>query len=76
MSGSRVAFTVGCVTTPAPAFRTPRFQDALDALLAPARWGAADPSEVLATAARVLDGDADSWLSAGADVATEVPLGA
>jgi len=50
------------VTSPSPAFRTSRFQDALDALLAAARWGAADPPEVLATAARVLDGDPDSWL--------------
>ena len=58
MSEPRAASRVGFVTTPAPAFRTPRFQDALDALLAAARWGAADPSEVLATAARVLDGDA------------------
>ena len=50
------------MTSPSPAFRTSRFQDALDALLAAARWGAADPPEVLATAARVLDGDPDSWL--------------
>ena len=62
MSAARVASRVVYVTTPAPAFRTSRFQDALDALLAAARWGAADPPEVLATAERVLDGDPDSWL--------------
>ncbi len=41
---------------------TDAFQDGLESLLAAAAWGAADAGEVLATAARVQDGDPDSWL--------------
>jgi hypothetical protein len=43
-------------------FITDSFQDGLESLLAAAAWGAADAGEVRATAARVHDGDPDSWL--------------
>jgi hypothetical protein len=43
-------------------FTTDAFQDGLDSLLTAAAWGAADIGEVLATAARVHEGDPDSWL--------------
>jgi hypothetical protein len=43
-------------------FTTDTFQEGYQALLMAAAAGAADPGEVLATAARVEDGDADSWL--------------
>jgi hypothetical protein len=43
-------------------FTTDAFQDGLESLLGAAAWGAADTGEVLATAARVHDGDPDSWL--------------
>jgi hypothetical protein len=43
-------------------FTTDPFQDALDSLRAAAASGGADAAEVRATAARVSDGDADSWL--------------
>jgi hypothetical protein len=41
---------------------TDAFQEALESLWAAAACRAADPAEVRATAARVRDGDADSWL--------------
>ena len=43
-------------------FEDEGFQDALDAVLGAAHHRAADIGEVLATAARIQDGDADSWL--------------
>jgi hypothetical protein len=43
-------------------FATDSFQEGYEALLAAAAAGAADLGEVLATAARIQDGDADSWL--------------
>ena len=43
-------------------FSTTAFQDALESLMAAAAWGAADTGELLAVAARVRDGDPDSWL--------------
>ena len=43
-------------------FNDEGFQDAFDAVLGAAYHRAADTGEVLATAARVQDGDADSWL--------------
>ena len=43
-------------------FQHEGFQDAFDAVLGAAYHRAADVGEVLATAARVQDGDADSWL--------------
>ena len=43
-------------------FTTETFQEGYEALLAAAAGGAADLGEVLATAARVQDGDPDSWL--------------
>lgn len=43
-------------------FEDEDFQDTLDAVLGAAYHRAADIGEVLATAARVQDGDADSWL--------------
>jgi hypothetical protein len=43
-------------------FTTDTFQEGFDALLAAAAGGAADLGEVLETAARVEDGDPDSWL--------------
>lgn len=43
-------------------FTTDTFQEGLEALLSAAAAGAADLGEVLATAARIQDGDPDSWL--------------
>jgi pimeloyl-ACP methyl ester carboxylesterase len=43
-------------------FTTDTFQEGYETLLAAAAGGAADMGEVLATAARVQDGDPDSWL--------------
>src|ERR1700742_4871957 len=43
-------------------FATDTFQERFESLLAAAHHGAADLDEVLATAARVRDGDPDSWL--------------
>jgi dienelactone hydrolase len=43
-------------------FETAEFQDGLDGLLAAVHRGAADACEVLATAARIADGDPDSWV--------------
>jgi hypothetical protein len=43
-------------------FTTDTFQEGFETLLAAAAGGAADLGEVLATAARVQDGDPDSWL--------------
>jgi hypothetical protein len=43
-------------------FTTDAFQDALETLRAAAACGAADATEVEATAARVREGDPDSWL--------------
>jgi hypothetical protein len=43
-------------------FTTDTFQEGYETLLAAAAGGAADMAEVLATAARVQDGDPDSWL--------------
>jgi hypothetical protein len=43
-------------------FATDCFQEGFDSLLAAAEHGAADLAEVLETAARVRDGDPDSWL--------------
>jgi hypothetical protein len=43
-------------------FQDPGFQDAFERVLGGAFRGAADAGEVLATAARVCDGDADSWV--------------
>jgi hypothetical protein len=50
-------------------FTDEAFQDGLDQLLAAAVWGAADADEVRATAARVGDGDPDSWLLEWTDLA-------
>jgi hypothetical protein len=43
-------------------FATPDFQRALAMVLRAAERGAADSDDVLATAARIQDGDADSWV--------------
>jgi hypothetical protein len=43
-------------------FTTDAFQDGLETLMAAAAWGAADAGDVRATAARIRDGDPDSWL--------------
>lgn len=43
-------------------FEDPGFQEALDAVSDATYHGAADAGETLATAARIDDGDADSWL--------------
>ncbi len=43
-------------------FATETFREGLEALLAAVAGGAADLGEVVETAARVQDGDADSWL--------------
>jgi hypothetical protein len=43
-------------------FTAHAFQDGLECLIAAAACGAADLEEVLATAALIQDGDADSWL--------------
>jgi hypothetical protein len=52
---------------PAPSILTtvfddPDFEDGLEAVLAASRRGAADAGEALATAARIADGAADSWV--------------
>ena len=49
--------------TPPPLFGDPAFQRELTALLRQARWCAANAEEVLATASRIRDHDADSWVS-------------
>ena len=45
-----------------PCFENDDFQHGLDTVLAACRRGAADAGEALATAARITDGDADSWV--------------
>jgi dienelactone hydrolase len=43
-------------------FENAEFQDGLDGVLAAVHRGAADAGEVLATTARIVDGDPDSWV--------------
>ena len=48
---------------PRTEFRNDDFQFSLEGMLGAASYGATEAGEVLATAARIKDGDADSWLS-------------
>ena len=52
-----LAFTPNTAT-----FRTGDFREALESALDGARCGVADPSEVVAIAGRIRDGDADGWV--------------